>query len=155
MPPLPAHYSPSPSSDPHLPFVVQVNLAGCLHDQGLNARAREHYQRAVALDPGSFIAHGNFAMFLQTMHSARPETGTATGIAAVDHFRCALRLQSDWADGHYNLANLLSELGPEHEAEAIEAYRAALALEPDNVDAHTNVRPRAPACSPLHPCTPD
>lgn len=45
----------------------------------------------------------------------------------------ALELNSDWFDGHYNLGNLLSDMGPERESAALAAYERALEIAPDEV----------------------
>jgi tetratricopeptide (TPR) repeat protein len=50
----------------------------------------------------------------------------------------ALELNAEWFEGHYNLANLLADMGPELENAALRAYERALSIDPDDANAHNN-----------------
>ena len=55
---------------------------------------------------------------------------------AIAEFRAAIRVNPDFAIGHYNLGVALKKQGKLDEA--IAEFRAAIRLQPDFADAHNN-----------------
>lgn len=55
----------------------------------------------------------------------------------IDSYRAALRIRPDFPEAHYNLANVLVDLG--RLDESVGRLRAAVTIEPGNVDAHFNL----------------
>ncbi len=101
---------------------------GCELEASCPERAREAYERALALDPDLADAHVNLGRQLHLMG----ERGRAE-----PHYREAVRLAPDDPTPHFNLGVLLDELG-RHD-EAVLAYRQAILRDPDFADAHCNL----------------
>jgi Flp pilus assembly protein TadD len=88
-------------------------------------RAVDHFERALALNPGYVEAHGNLGAVL----GMRGETDQALA-----HLGDALRLKPDYVDGHYNAGLLLGRSG--RAEEAIGHFAEVVRLRPDHADAH-------------------
>ena len=58
---------------------------------------------------------------------------------AIDQFEQALALNRSWWEGHYNVANLYADLGPEGETKAIEHYKDAVKLNDTDADLYNNL----------------
>jgi tetratricopeptide (TPR) repeat protein len=114
---------------------IQVTLATCLLDAGETISARTAFEHMLGnaqfAEQFAFQIHGNLAQ----LHS---ECGAAK--QAIQHYEKALGLEDDWFEGHYNVANLLSDLGSEFEAKALYHYACAVKHEEGKLsaDAHNN-----------------
>jgi Tfp pilus assembly protein PilF len=86
------------------------------------------WTHALAIDPDSFVAHGNLG-------TALAQKGKLA--EAIDHYREALRIKPDYADALYNLGVALAEQGKL--AEAVEHYQQALKIRPDYPEALNNL----------------
>ncbi len=91
-------------------------------------RAREAYERALALDPGHAEAHLNLGRLLH-------EAGAV--VEAEAHYRTALASDPASARAFYNLGVALEDQG--RRPGAVEAYEAALRLDPELAVAHFNL----------------
>ncbi|AFY64842.1 glycosyl transferase family 9 [Geitlerinema sp. PCC 7407] len=123
------------------------------------AEARQHYERAIALDASLVATHINLGSVCQLQGdedtaiahyraaiARRPDVAAAhlnLGSIlkergdleeALLHCKEAVRLQSDLADAHHNLGVVYQGLGDP--AAAIACYERALALNPEHVDSH-------------------
>ena len=101
---------------------------GCELETTEPARARDAYERALALDPLMADAHVNLG---RVLHVAG-ERGRAE-----PHYREAVKLDPDDPTPHFNLGVLLEESG--RRDEAVLAYRQAIVRDPDFADAHCNL----------------
>jgi tetratricopeptide (TPR) repeat protein len=101
---------------------------GCELEVSAPERAREAYERALALDPLMADAHVNLG---RVLHVAG-ERGRAE-----PHYRQAVKLDPNDPTPHFNLGVLLEELG--RRDEAVLAYRQAIVRDPDFADAHCNL----------------
>jgi tetratricopeptide (TPR) repeat protein len=114
---------------------IQVTLATCLLDVGETGDARIAFERMLKDEKTAqhfgFQVHGNLAQ----LHS---EGGDAK--QAIHHYDAALKIERDWFEGHYNIANLLSDQGSEFEARALHHYECAVNHEDGkrSADAHNN-----------------
>ena len=115
------------------PAAWQVNLANCLCElSGRTEEAEGHYQAALlSQQPPSFEVLANYALFLSERGAKRQQDALHT-------LRSALALNPGWAQGQYNLGNLLTSLGAEHEAEALACYRKAVSADLREADYHNN-----------------
>ena len=57
---------------------------------------------------------------------------------AIEAYKKAIAIKSDYADAYFNMANALREQGKLEES--IVAYNKALAIKPDNSEAHNKLR---------------
>jgi eukaryotic-like serine/threonine-protein kinase len=88
--------------------------------------AMRHLTAAIAVRPGSPMAHSNLGgILMDVLHD--PE-------AAVAELRTAIRLKPDHANAHTNLGNVLLARGEREEA--IAELRTAIRLKPDHAVAH-------------------
>jgi len=101
---------------------------GCELEASEPGRAREAYERALALRPDMADIHVNLGRLLQL----QGERGRAE-----PHYREAVRLAPDDPTPHFNLGVLLEELG--RRDEAVHAYRQAILRDPEFADAHCNL----------------
>ena len=101
---------------------------GCELETTSPERARDAYERALALDPLMAVAHVNLG---RQLHVAG-ERGRAE-----PHYREAVKLDPDDPTPHFNLGVLLEEQG--RRDEAVLAYRQAIVRDPDFADAHCNL----------------
>jgi Tfp pilus assembly protein PilF len=86
------------------------------------------WERTLAVTEANYRAHNNLGVELRN----RRRTAEAA-----EHFREAVRIRANFAEGHNNLGGALAEQG--HLAEAIEHYSQALRLRPGYSDAHNNL----------------
>ncbi len=86
------------------------------------------WRATLAVNPASWMAQNNLAILL--LHRGETEQ-------AIKHFEEALRLDPNYAEGHYNLGNALFRLGRMDEARA--HYERALQLFPEYALAHHNL----------------
>jgi tetratricopeptide (TPR) repeat protein len=99
---------------------------------GREAEAEEHYRAAMLRQqPASFEVLANYSLFLSERGDGRAQDALRT-------LRAAVALNPAWAQGQYNLGNLLTSLGAEHEAEALSCYRTAVQHAPREADYHNN-----------------
>jgi Flp pilus assembly protein TadD len=109
--------------------VANFNIGAKLgEDPRRLAEAMEHYERALAIEPGYPEAH--YGMGLALVRLGRPAE-------AVDRYRRALELRPDYADAWATLGAAMAEqrrLDP-----AASHLRRALELEPDHAMAHNNL----------------
>jgi tetratricopeptide (TPR) repeat protein len=136
----PAAAAPGPSGDeqarePGAPGAEAADLSaeewyemGCELEATEPERAREAYERALALRPDMADIHVNLGRLLQL----EGERGRAE-----PHYREAVRLAPDDPTPHFNLGVLLEELG--RRDEAVHAYRQAILRDPEFADAHCNL----------------
>lgn len=115
-------------------LAVNPNHADALHLLGLvafhegdYAQATEWIMRALSQHE-SEIFYGNLGCAL----SAR-----GMRAAAIESFRQAIALKSDYLPAHNNLGNLLRDQG--QFAEAVECFKTVIAMKPDYAEAHNNL----------------
>lgn len=142
--------------------IAHVNLGLVLAQRGEVARSMDHYEKAIALDPGFAEAHEDLGVL---------QLRAGNTDQALEHFRCALALRPDYpenygnlgnawlqkgqpelaakylqweielapgsASAHFNLGNVYQQQGLTHQA--IAQYRQAANLDPANADAWNNL----------------
>jgi tetratricopeptide (TPR) repeat protein len=108
--------------------VVHVFEGIALNQAGRPAEALYHFQRAVRMDPGSFLAQYNLARALEQRDQPKE---------AIGRYDEALRLNPKSAAAHHHLGDLLTHSGDKQKA--IEHYRQAIALNADFTEAHSNL----------------
>lgn len=86
------------------------------------------YTHALEATQGNYIAHNNLANAIKLQGRVDE---------AIDHYKQAIGIKPDYADGHYNLANTCKDLG--RTEEAIRHYRQTIALQPSHEKAHNNL----------------
>ncbi len=103
----------------HLPALIC--LGNVLADGGDTDGAAAAYQLALTAAPQSFEAHANAGLLASEM--GRRD-------AAIKHLRAGVAINPGWADGCYNLANLLGSTDATTAAklEAVQLYERALEL---------------------------
>ncbi len=101
----------------------------------LTWRQSTEYRNLIALytatlkkNPGCWMAHYNFGIVLS-------EAGDTD--QAIDHYRQAVALRSDYAEAHYNLGRLLVEQG--RLDDAIAHYEKAVDINPADPEAQNNL----------------
>jgi protein O-mannosyl-transferase len=109
-------------------YIAHNNLGLVLDVQGRSAEARQHFQKALEINPSFVEAHNNFGVLL-----ARQGQPTE----AVRHFQKALELQPDCADAYNSMGNVLADQG--HLVEAITHYQKAVEINPDFAAAQYNL----------------
>jgi tetratricopeptide (TPR) repeat protein len=119
--------APAPDAERRLSAEEWYEIA-CELETSAPERAREAYERALALDPLMADAHVNLG---RQLHMGG-ERGRAE-----PHYRQAVKLDPDDPTPHFNLGVLLEELG--RRDEAVLAYRQAIVRDPDFADAHCNL----------------
>jgi tetratricopeptide (TPR) repeat protein len=115
------------AADPHNPRLHEAAAALYL-TLGRTARAIDHLENALRVDPGSVEGHYNLGWALAS-------DGRAD--SAVQHFQRALSIQPDHVRARVNLGAVLRAQG--RFDEAMLELRRALTLDPGNVAAHTNL----------------
>lgn len=106
---------------------AEYNLANVLDQLNRWDEAREHYNRAVAINPFHTQALNNLGIGFS--RRGQPEQ-------AVLAYRRAIAVAPDEVGSYTNLSAALGALG--RYAEALEATEAAIKLAPDAADAHSN-----------------
>jgi len=86
------------------------------------------WTHALAVDPESFVAHGNLGVALAQQGKLAE---------ASEHYRQALQIKPDYAEAHYSLGVALAQ--QDKLAEASEHYQQALQIKPDYADALANL----------------
>lgn len=111
-------------------LVIAVGFFGFLswRQLGVWRDMESLYQRVIAVNPESALAHNNLGHYLAEQLRF-PE--------AEDHYRAALKIDPDSARGHYNLGNSLFRR--DQREEGFRHYRRALEIDPDYLDAHFNL----------------
>lgn len=114
------------------PPAWQLRLQAAMDSQGKGemAEAARLYREAMELHPplqGAWPVLTNYGLSVQP---AQPD-------AAVRAFRAVVRLVPDGADGYFNLANALVDVGELEQA--VGAFEACLAIAPEDADAHYNL----------------
>lgn len=114
--------------DPHL-VQAQVNLIILYGRLGDVDKAKEHYQKAVALNPHQFPdAYYDYGVVLMNAKQF-PEAAQA--------FRQSIEINPSYAEAHNNLGYLLEMEGRLEDAAS--AYRKAIAARPEFRQAHFNL----------------
>jgi len=138
------------------------NLAYALAVSGQTAKAQEHYEEALKIDPTDSRAHSNLGGILVQMgrtsdamkeyqvalqidpgngaaHTNRGVILSQKGRAAeaMAEFEEALKCDHQDAEAHNNLGVALA--GLDRMPEAMQQYEAALEIDPDYADAHGNL----------------
>jgi tetratricopeptide (TPR) repeat protein len=104
------------------------NLGSLFADQGRIAKAIEHYQAALEIEPDSAEGHNNLGTMLAAQgHAAE----------AIDQYLRALEIEPNYLNAHYNLGNALLEVG--RTDQAIVQFRKALEIKPDDADTYYNL----------------
>jgi tetratricopeptide (TPR) repeat protein len=140
---------------------VQFNLANTLFAVGNLQDAVLHYREALRLQPDHAEAHDNLGSVLARLGQTAeaigqyrealrirpdyPSAGLNLGTAlaadrpqeAMACFEKVVRLHSDLPDAHFDLANLLRQLG--RTDDAIGQYEQALRLNPNSANGHNNL----------------
>jgi tetratricopeptide (TPR) repeat protein len=86
------------------------------------------YRETIDRNPASWMAHNNLGNWLVQF----PERSAD----AMQEYEAAIRIKSDYAEAHYNLANLLFK---DDLPNAIAHYQAAVRAKPDFAAAHANL----------------
>jgi DNA-binding winged helix-turn-helix (wHTH) protein/TolB-like protein/tetratricopeptide (TPR) repeat protein len=100
-------------------------------DASVVPNAIADFERAVTLDPRYAAAHvglANARFWQYEMSRARNQPDAALLARAIDHVRCAIELERDFAEAHATLSFLLMSGG--RAPEALTAARRAVVLEP-------------------------
>ena len=117
-------------------FADHMKLGGESYEKGDLAAARGHFEKALALDPGSNVARYNLGVvyrdlelnedawihFLDVIARDGRSSGAFNNMAILEerlgyhraaevHYRRALALKADFPDAHFNLGMLLLRLG--------------------------------------------
>lgn len=107
---------------------AEYNLAMAQLKAGAPQQAKEHFERALAIEPEFADAH-------QGLGTALVMLGRST--EALEHLQQVVRLKPNDADAHNNLATALANLG--RLSEAVEHYQEAVRLKPAYLEAWTNL----------------
>ena len=127
-----------------LPSLVLLAVVGILGLERVLAD-RLAWRRAVRWGWGLLLGFSvAFSLLVSVVNYSHTACGLATVLAlkgrvpeAIRVFENALRIEPDFADGHYNLGNAFMQTGKLQEA--IREYECALRLKPDYADAHVNL----------------
>ena len=135
-----------------LPALVLLAVVGILGLERVLAPTSESgqacrpaWRRAVRWGWGVLLGFSvAFSVLVSVVNYAHTACGLATVLVtkgrapeAIRVFEKALRIDPDFADGHYNLGIALAQAGKP--PEAIQEYECALRLKPDYADAHVNL----------------
>ncbi|MGO9608079.1 MAG: tetratricopeptide repeat protein, partial [Verrucomicrobiia bacterium] len=135
-----------------LPALVLLAVVGILGLERVLAptsesgqACRRAWRRAVRWGWGVLLGFSvAFSVLVSVVNYAHTACGLGTVLLltgrvpeAIQVFEKALRIEPDFADGHYNLGNAFMQTGKAQEA--IQEYERALRLKPDYADAHVNL----------------
>ena len=110
-----------------------------MHQDGRVPEAIDAYTAALTIRPGYFEGKNNLAMAHIKAATIAPRTPAGT-TAAIAHLREALRIDSNSAEAHYVMGNVLAVSGaPDRVTEAIAHYEDTLRIRPDHFRAHYNL----------------
>jgi len=156
-----SYYGQALQADPDNPF-IHNNMGFALARKGDSEGAARHYREALRLKPDYVQARSNLKILLgrksQGKESELFSLGKAEDAAshakmyldqgirharqghlddAIARFSDALRVRTDYPEGHYSMALALSKQGKIDEA--IKHYKAALRIRPNYAEAHNNL----------------
>jgi tetratricopeptide (TPR) repeat protein len=109
-------------------YLAHNNLGNALARQGKLKQARDHYAKALRINPTFPRAYNNLASVL--VRQGKSEE-------AIAYYTKALEIKPNFPKAHNNLANVLARQGKNQEA--IAHYTKALELKPDFAGAHNNL----------------
>ena len=109
-------------------WMPRTYLGVLLMRKGKLEEAKDHFERAISIEPNFAKAHTNLGIALHLL--GRPQEA----VAAHEE---ALRLKPDYASAHTNLANALLRLG--RAKAAATHYEQALRLRPGRAEPHRNL----------------
>lgn len=109
-------------------YLAHNNLGNALARQGKLEQARDHYAKALRINPTFPRAHNNLANALARQGKSEE---------AIVHYTKALEIKPTFPKAHNNLGNVLARQGKNQEA--IAHYTKALQLKPDFAGAHNNL----------------
>lgn len=95
-------------------------------------KAIEFYEKALQAGPQHNVEAANILSNLGVVYARKGEAGKAE-----NHFRQAVTVNPQFAQGHNNLGLFLSNSGRQNEA--IDAFNRAITLKPDLVEAYVNL----------------
>lgn len=107
---------------------AEYNLGVVLDRQGKGDEARQHYERALDIDP----FHARAMVNLGVWYDRRGQSGPAVSL-----LQRAVRAAPDNADAYSNLGSIL--IGARRLPEALEALETAVSIDPDSPEAHNNM----------------
>jgi tetratricopeptide (TPR) repeat protein len=109
-------------------YLAHNNLGNALAKQGKTKQARDHYVKALQINPTSPRAHNNLANALARQGKSEE---------AIAYYTKALEIKPNFPKAHNNLGNVLARQGKSQEA--IAHYTKALEIKPDFAGAHNNL----------------
>lgn len=116
-----AHFRAALRQDPNS-YDARIGLADVLARMGRYDESIPEYAAALRLNPGSAVAHNNYAIALGHLPDRTEQ--------ALAEFAASLRCDPDYAEAYNNRANLWLRLG--RAEPAVADYEHALALRPDS-----------------------
>ncbi len=118
--------------------LVQVNLGTSLGKAGRTEESKQHFEKALELDPNHSHAHYNLARTLaEEASSVPPDKAKILLDEAISHYEAAVRTDLLFADAEYNYGLALASA--RRPSEAIEHFEKAIATRPDFAAAHNNL----------------
>jgi tetratricopeptide (TPR) repeat protein len=109
-------------------YLAHNNLGNALARQGKLKQAKDHYVKALRINPTFPRAHNNLANALARQGKSEE---------AIAHYTKALEIKPNFPKAHNNLGNVWARQGKNQEA--IVHYSKALQLKPDFAGAHNNL----------------
>ena len=109
-------------------YTAHACLANAYFDRGINTLAKEHYVKALQINPNNAKAYYNLGLLL----SKEGQTD-----AAIKHFNQSLKLRPEMAKAHNALATQL--IKKKLLDDAIFHYKEAVRLDPKFIDAQNNL----------------
>lgn len=118
-------------------LVIEPNHFDALHLLGVIAHQLGKHDVAIDFIGQAIVSKGTEAAFHNNLGGVHRALGAIP--EAVACFRRALELNPDFAEAHYNLANVLHVHEQRNLDEVVASYRRALELKPDIAEAHNNL----------------